>query len=1467
MKRGTLLVAMLGFILGIALCNCPAVAADHPQPLSGPFATPVTDALLDNSSFAEWCGGIERPAADPVAIRLRIWTQASASVAGSLLPYGACNQTGLRSIRIGFRSPITAGSMLVRGGGQLSVLRPGLPYPGNLADDRQWLPAQRVLNGQVSDRQVSSAALDPDSYALWILPPGTETRAVRFTHVAALTDSNYAGMLGGFYLLSGRFANLAPQAKVLVSSNADAAALLIDEKHNAWRTWDNGPDFAHLVSSANPEWIVLSWPRPVALCGLATLWAGFNAADAQIFDGPENVAPADAPSSDWRPIGQPYLLRSQYPVPLGVDWLDFGKTVQTRAVRLRLTLATNESHHGHLAGKTRNGNRIWLGELMAISPLDARSLQSAFLPPAAEAPKPPIPVHFTLPAPGYVSLVIDDAQGNRVSNLISDTWFSAGPNTVWWDGTDDLGRDRDAAARGVYLIPTHFVAPGHFQVRGIEHQAIDLHYEFSVYNPGYPPWETPDTTGGWLTSHTPASSALFVPPDKAPGGKPLVYLGCYLAEGGAGLGWMNLDGVKQGGRGWVGGDWTAAQFLARDAGSRANPQIYAYAGSAWGDNKGKGEALFKTVLRVTGLTAKGDKSILNYSFDMEEKPADRTAAMELWKQEMGGLAVHDNILVVSLFLLNKVLFANATTGEILGQVPIASPRGLAFDPQGNLLALSGKHLLRYRMPSGLSPANFSQLAAPQIVVAEGLDDPSGITGDVAGNIYVSDQGNANQVKVYSPQGKFIRAIGHPGPSKAGPYDPLHMNNPRGMTVDSNNHLWVAEEDFQPKRVSVWTLDGTLVKAFAGSAEYGGGGSLDPADKTKFYYRAMEFKLDWKTGTDSIAAILYRPGKDDFPLPRYGAPGSVLYSHGHRYFDNTYIGHPTNGATVAILYLDTGGIIRPVSALGKANDWDLLKTDAFQPYLPAGANLSSTLPNDSILFAWSDTNNNGKVDPEEVSFLKAGTGSITLMPDLAMIDSVVDGKAMRYVPVRLTPAGIPVYDIQHGEVVADGAQAQRSDGGGQALYSPSATVLTTAPLPFAREGVGGIDGQGHRWSYPSLWPGLHPSHSAPVADHPGELLGTTRLLGGFIHPAGEDAGPLWAINGNFGDMYLFTADGLYVTQLFQDTRTGKPWTMAHPERNMLLNEVSAHDENFFPSLTETSDGQVYVMDGGRNSIVRVDGLSNIHRLPASTLEVTKAQLDNAQAFLKQTEISRQERQGQQALEVRVRSGTGPDDLGSAFESLKNAKWAVIDSRVTKDRGVDTPDIAEAAIAIAGNRLFAAFRTHDANLLRNSGAVTNAPFKSGGALDLMIGADPHADPKRANPVPGDVRLLVYQVNGATKAMLYRAVVPGTQNPVPFSSPLRTITFDKVEDVSSVVELKSMTGDAAGTFVFSIPLEALGLKPASGERIKADIGILRGSGLQTVQRVYWSNKATGITSDVPSEAELTPNLWGEWVFKVNP
>src|SRR5207244_3329811 len=115
-------------------------------------------------------------------------------------------------------------------------------------------------------------------------------------------------------------------------------------------------------------------------------------------------------------------------------------------------------------------------------------------------------------------------------------------------------------------------------------------------------------------------------------------------------------------------------------------------------------------------------------------------------------------------------------------------------------------------------------------------------------------------------------------------------------------------------------------------------------------------------------------------------------------------------------------------------------------------------------------------------------------------------------------------------------------------------------------------------------------------------------------------------------------------------------------------------------------------------------------------------------------------------------------------------------------------------------------------------------------------------------GDERLLITQVKGQTRALLYRAKVAGAVEPVSFSSPWRTIRLDAVEDVSASVTLAS---DRNGIYEISVPLAALHWEPRTGAAYRADLGVLRGQNGQTTQRVYWNNKATAITADVPSEA----------------
>ncbi len=1425
-------------------------SAGGAESADGIFANPLIIANLDPDAFTQWVDGAERRVTLNDGPQHVMWARGG-RIGWDGLSFGDSKNAGARHLRLGWKTALRVGTMLVRGNVSVSVLKPDVNYPGHAGDDADWLPAQRLKHG-VATREEPGR----EDYTLWVLPAITSTRAIRFTHTAAFADANYAGWLGGAMLLSERFANLAPQAVAITSTTDERSAKLNNESNDGtWGAWDVLRETnAAVISAERPETILLAWPMAVSLRGLNALWAGFGAADVQIYNGPADQHPREASDGDWQSLISFTNVSNGYPLQMSPNWLDFGRTVTTRAIRLRLNAVSTEQH-GHLKGNTKQGRRVWLGELQALQALGSAELAAPVVAVQAnEKLHPPIPIRFQLPEEAFVTLVIEGADGKRVRNLIAETKFPAGENTVWWDGMDDLLRDSDAARHGVYHIPEQFVAPGNFRVRGLWRKAVDLRYEFSIYNAGHPAWEIADKTGAWLANHSPPQAALFVPGDRTASGKPLLFLGSYVSEGGHGLAWVDLDGRKQGGVGWVGGNWTGAPFLARDDGPQRDANVLGYAAAAWSDEDASRKTKAKVgEIRLTALHANEHKPVLKYQFT---PLAPANSEKIEWSHYIGGLAARDNVLVVSLTALNQLLFVDAKTKKVLGTVAVPQPRGLAYDQRGLLMVLSGTQLLRDN-----DIREESVLFDPRVkLITTGLEAPRALTLDAGGKIYVSDHGASHQVKVFSSAGKFLRAIGRSGAPKAGPYDELHMNHPDGLTIDSSNRLWVAENDFQPKRVSVWTTDGKFVRAFYGPSEYGGGGKLDPEDRTKFYYHGMEFRLDWEKGRDQLVNVFHRPGPGDLKAPDgYGAngvPQEPHYVHGKKYFSNDHNSNPTGGPGVATVWQEVNRIARPVAAFGRAQDWKLLKNEPFAALWPNGASA-----NNSVCFVWSDVNGDGQVQPAEVQFVKGSVGSVTVAQDLSFVVSRLGANAMRFAPQKFTATGVPVYDLARGEILATGAQGPASSGGDQALWHESGwTVLTTPPKPFSPMSVGGVFKGEPRWSYPSLWPGLHASHESPAPDRPGQLIGTTRLLGDFVTPKNSDAGPLWCVNGNQGNMYLFTADGLFVAELFKDVRRGPLWSMPGAQRGMSLNGLSLHDENFWPSITQAKDGLIYLVDGARSSLVRIDGLETIRRLPETTVTVSADDLARARSYLVEAEAQRQQSRGRGALTAILR--TKAPVVDGSLDDWAGADWVDIDKSGVAAffDSKSKPYDVRGALAVADNKLFVAFRTGDENLLRNSGEMPNALFKTGGALDLMIGANANADEKRGQPVAGDSRLLVTRVKNKTVALLYRAVVPGTTEAVPFSSPWRTITVDRVDDVSSQVQLAGTDGN----FEISIPLATLGLKPQAGQKLKGDLGILRGNGFQTVQRVYWSNKASGIVADVPSEAELTPKLWGRFEFK---
>lgn len=148
------------------------------------------------------------------------------------------------------------------------------------------------------------------------------------------------------------------------------------------------------------------------------------------------------------------------------------------------------------------------------------------------------------------------------------------------------------------------------------------------------------------------------------------------------------------------------------------------------------------------------------------------------------------------------------------------PYGVAVDSAGNVyVAEGGNHLIRKISPSGL----VSTLAgtAMQAGFTDGagstarFNTPFGLTVDSGGNLYVADSGN-NAIRRVTPAGVVTTVAGLSGSSGAldGPVSVARFNQPRGVSVDANGNLYVA--DFGNSVVRHITAGG-IVTTLAGSA--------------------------------------------------------------------------------------------------------------------------------------------------------------------------------------------------------------------------------------------------------------------------------------------------------------------------------------------------------------------------------------------------------------------------------------------------------------------------------------------------------------------------------------------------------------------------------------------------------------------------------------------------------------------------
>lgn len=1379
--------------------------------LAGPLAPQIANTDLDTANLSMFISGVATPPPYEAYQFFQTTTIPTPSLVVSAR-FGTATPTpvGNRDMRVNFKRSIPIGTVITGGEVTVSVLKPTAAYPGNPNNDADWIFARRVEGTTVDP----TSRLGEFSLVCWVLPDVISTRAIRFTKVIREDEPWGMSYFSGAYVYPQRLNNISPQATIFPSSNPGAATYINNGNWEVSTRWDNGAaGGANVISPTNPEKLVFLWPTNVTLAGFATHVTGFRDGKVQRFIGPDDHHPRDAADNEWETVTTFSGLSFFGSQVLGINTIDFNGTSTSRAFRILIEKAGDPTIEPALGSSTSGGKRVFVGEIMALYALGTNSLESSLVARGCDLPA-PIPLTFHLDKKGYVTLVIERADGVRVRNLVSETLFEAGDHVIYWDGLDESGK-KNLDLDGQYEVQGALVPAGNYRLRGLIRDGLELHYEFTVNAAGDPPWQA-GALGGWLSDHRPPSDIVYLPKSNE------LMLVCETAESGYGGLFLDLNGNKKGFIGVIEDGFYIASHLSQDRGPLADPNIITYSA-----------IMSKNRLMIHSVdTGKNFTRLMRVPVGDGVSPTTNV---------LNGFAVWNKVALLSIAVSNTVTIYDTSTKTMLGSTVVPSPRGMTFDSAGRLLLLSGNSLLRATV---IPSAPF--VSSVEVIINGALDDPRRITYQPStGNMYISEWGNSHDVKVFASDGTFLRTIGTTGPVGVGLYDTNHMHYPNGVVVAPDNKLWVMEYDTAPKRVSVWDLSGNLQKAYYGPPKYGGGGRLDPDDRTRFYYSdndpddpvsyfvGMEWKLNWTDGSSYLRSVYARWNtntSDEFL--KTPPPETAVRMNGRQYMINTFNDRDVSGSVVgAGIWEMVGNEVKMRAFIGADTSWPKLLEPQFIAALPPGFTRGTTL------FLWSDLNGDYKVQPSEVTYRSQAFASFQVLPNLDL--TTLTGLHVPLLGFNAT--GAPLYNLAAATNFAVYPQPAITSGGAEVLQGTNGMYLVTGgPMRGYKEGK-------EIWTYPSQWPSLHSSQRAPnstVPRPPGLMIGTTRLLGPQFTPSGGEAGEMWMINGNKGDTYLFTMDGLFVSTLFNDSRDHPVWGMPSLARNGMLNDVSLAEECFWPSVVKTDDGNVYMTAGKNHSgIVRIDGLNSIQRLPAQNFTVSSDQLAACIQYQIESEACRI---GKNADKMYINIATVPPTIDGSLADWASTNFVQIDSKAT------------GAVVIANGKLYAAWQTESATLADNTGLVPNALFKSGGALDLMIGMDPSAASDRPQAVLGDIRLTIARVNGSTKALLYRPVsAAGT--PVTFTSPVRSLTIQQVEDVSSDVQFAG----AGGRFEIAIPLSRLGFNPTSGMTIKGDIGVLRGLNGATYQRSYWHNQATGLVNDTPTEAELDPALWGRWEF----
>jgi len=1040
------------------------------------------------------------------------------------------------------------------------------------------------------------------------------------------------------------------------------------------------------------------------------------------------------------------------------------------------------------------------------------------------------PVTFAVSLPAghtHFTAVIDDASGRRVRNLLdaakaSD--FGGDPASsqaqtlaIEWNGLDDRGEP---------------ASDGEYRVRGCSHDGVKLLYDYSFLGPGTPPWEGyKNSTWGGDHEFPNAIACLR----GHGGGAWRVAAGGRTAEGGS-PGFI-LDAsdrkVHAFGNGWTGPNALAA----RD-------------GSVW-------IALGRELVRIAYHTA----AVQPFAKPVKsESKEDRIEALAIGEKVAALVWRHKERAKNPKSPADRLRIIDKQSGATVRELPLtsnAAHNGLVFPSADTLLIATDAGLIR------LNAAEAQ--ATPQPVTFAGVDKPGALALGPDGQLFIHDRGTDDCVKVFASADEgaaLVRTVGTQGGQRSLAYDPQALHDMEAMSVDDDGALWIAEGSSIPetllgfvRRIAVFGSDGKVLRQHIGGTWYG-------ANQVCLHEQDPALALAY--------GVIYRIDLDKQPTYtplRYASTRREPRSPFELW---TSAPHPLFGAT-RMFRSEVSGQMREylLQSIGFPILFQADEQGDYQPVFAAGNHEhSKAFPkaddDPKALFLWSDLNRDTQPQAEEFTRARGGSHSVSWFSGWGYPpprDLVWRFGGHEFAPARFTEDGVPVYG--EGKQLAAREHFLRV---GQHLV---ATVSGKWDSPEAGYYFAGrylftnLAGE-PRAHYRINWPAVHASWSSTLYT-PGQ---TGRTIGenffsGVIDSRGE-LGHVFAVHGNYGQAFVFSEDGLFVTPLWRDARD-KPQGKGDKEvRGADWTNVTMDQEAFGGWFGRQDDGVVRYLHGHTAAhVVRVEGLEQVKRFDAGTLTLSgKAGAGAAPAAASPA--------AQPVLKIPNVRGAFP-----AFKPDGDAsEWKKIPRHEIRS-GDEV--VARVALAHDLDHIYLLAEVTDSSPALNGGAAQPAfAFKTGDAIDLQLGP---LRPARTAAREGDARILLLPPApdakpGKAKPLAIRYLpVKAEAKPeeaVTFESPVRSVGFASVKTLSSDAAQIVFTPTSTGYLCEArLRCDDIALKQAAnGLRLRADIGVLfsNDGGEATQSRAYLFDHSPGasITADVPSEAELRPAEWGEWLLE---